>query len=322
VNRPASPLALDAQAMDSSAAPLPAADSKEASRLFARNGRLMLLLSAFFFGGMAVAARSLSGRMGAAQIAFVRFAIGFACVLAIRAWRPEAVRWTRPGLLFWRGLLGGAAVLLYFVAIGHLGAGLATNLNYTFPLWAAIFAAMTLGERLSAPVIAGMLVSTAGLFIAVGPSELDRLLTGLGDPQHRWGLAAGILSSLFGGAATTTIRALRRTDSAMAIFGAFCLFGGLLCLPFALSDWRPIDLELARGLLLVGLLSFCAQTLFTFSLGYVSTAAGAAMAQLTVVSSYVMSALLLGEVPPAHALLGGVVLMAGVLIASIKGASR
>ena len=322
VTQPEQQLTVEQRGPAASPVVQPAADSSFAAQLFAKHGRLLMLSSAFFYGAMAVAARSVSGKLGAAQIAFIRFAIGLACVLAIRAWRPQAVTWTRPRLLVWRGLFGGAAVLLYFVAIKHLGAGLATNLNYTFPIWAAIFASFTLGESLSARVVTGMVVSTAGLFLAVGPEQLGRVVTGLGDAQHRWALVAGIVSSLFGGAATTIIRALRRTDSAMAVFGAFCLFGALLCLPFALADWRPIDLELAAGLFLVGGFSFCAQSLFTFSLGYVSAAAGAAMAQLTVVTSYALAAVLLGELPPTHGLLGGGVVIVGVLIASLKGTGR
>jgi len=293
-------------------APLPAA----ALEALARRGRLAMLLSALSFGLMAVTARSASAELGAAQVAFVRFAVGLACVGAVGAARPGLVQVRRPGLLFWRGAFGGVAVLLYFVAIQRLGAGLATLVNYTFPLWAALFAAATLGERLTARVGAGMALSTAGLAAVVGLDELGRLLSGLGDPGVRLGLACGLVSSVSGGAATTVVRAARRTESALAVFGSFCLVGLAVCLPFALAEWRPVTASLAWRLVVMGLLSFVAQVLFSWALRYVTAGAGSVSTQLTVVVAYAMGALLLGEVPPPSALAGGGLVVAGVLWSS------
>jgi drug/metabolite transporter (DMT)-like permease len=276
-----------------------------------------MVTSALLFGAMSVAARSLSGQLGAAQIALIRFAIGLVLVLGVRAVRPGLVTMQRPWLLFWRGLFGGVAVLLYFVAIGRLGAGLATMLNYTFPLWAALFAAMTLDERVGRRGLTGMALATGGLVVAVGPSSLTRLLDGSG-ASAGLGLAAGLVSSVFGGAATTVVRAARRTESALAVFGGFCLVGALVCLPFALADWRPIQFQSGGMLLLVGLLSFGAQVLFTWSLKYVPAGTGSLTTQLTIVSSYALAALVLGEAVPAHALGGGALVLVGVFLASTR----
>jgi drug/metabolite transporter (DMT)-like permease len=282
-----------------------------------RLGPVLMVTSALLFGAMSVAARSLSGELGAAQIALVRFIIGLAMVLGVRAVRPELVTMQRPWLLFWRGLFGGVAVLLYFVAIGRLGAGLATMLNYTFPLWAALFAAMTLGERVGRRGLSGMVLATGGLVVAVGPSSLSRLFEGSSSGAGI-GLAAGLVSSVFGGAATTVVRAARRTESALAVFGGFCLVGALVCLPFALADWQAIDGHAAAMLLLVGLLSFGAQVLFTWSLKYVPAGTGSLTTQLTIVSSYALAALVLGEAVPAHALGGGALVLVGVFLASTR----
>jgi drug/metabolite transporter (DMT)-like permease len=283
-----------------------------------RLGPLLMVTSALLFGAMSVAARSLSGQLGAAQIAFVRFSIGLVMVLGVRAVRPGLVTMQRPWLLFWRGLFGGVAVLLYFVAIGRLGAGLATMLNYTFPLWAALFAALTLGERVGRRGLSGMAIATGGLVIAIGPSSLAGLVENSSRSGAGLGLAAGLVSSLFGGAATTVVRAARRTESALAVFGGFCLVGAFVCLPFAIADWRPVDGETARMLLLVGLLSFGAQLLFTWSLKYVPAGTGSLTTQLTIVSSYALAALLLGESVPSHALGGGVLVLVGVFLASTR----
>lgn len=284
----------------------------------ARHARGLLLVSSLFFGAMAVAVGAVSSRLGAAQVATVRFAIGLVCVLAAAGLRPGLIRISRPGLLFGRGLFGGLAVLLYFVAIGRVGAGLATLLNYMFPLWGTLFAALALGDRTGPRVLLGMAVATAGLVVVVGAG--GPLAGGRGvDP---WGLLAGLVSGVSGGVATTAVRAARRTESALAVFGAFCLVGGSFCLPFAWQDWRPIDPATAGLLVLVGLLSFVAQVLYTHAFGFVTTGEGAPTTQFAVVVSYGLGAWLLGQRPSAAAIAGGAIVMAGVVITNVPWPGR
>lgn len=285
-------------------------------RVSASRARVILALGAVLFGAMAVATRAASEEHGPAQIAFVRFVLNLAGV-GLWAWlQPKRMRATRPALLFWRGLFGGTAVLLYFTAIAHLGAGLGTLLNYTFPLWATVFAAMFLGERIGLRLLGGMVLATAGLVVVVGPQELSNALQGLGEPMVRWGLLAGVVSSVLAGAATTVVRAVRQTDSALAVFGAFCLIGALVCLPGAMADWRPVSMYSGAMLLLAAAFSFVAQLMFTYALKYVQVGAGALTTQLTVVASYGFAALFLGETIGAGVLVGGAMTMVGVLLAA------
>lgn len=281
----------------------------------ADQGRMLLALSALLFGAMAVATRAVSSELGAAQIGAVRFAIGAVGVGVACAVRPGLFVATRPMLLALRGLFGGAAVLGYFLAIEKLGAGVGTLLNYTFPVWATVFAAAFLGEGVTARVGLGLVAATAGLTIVVGPSTLGDALSGIGEPGVVLGLTAGLLSSVLAGAATTTVRALRRTDSSLAVFFAFCVFGGLVCGAAAWNDWRPIGPRAALILLLVGVLSFFAQLLFTYALKFVATGSGSLTTQLTVVSSFGFAALFLGEPIGVQAVVGAAVVMGGVLLA-------
>lgn len=278
--------------------------------------RLVLGLSALFYGSMAVAMRGASHELAPSQIAFVRFTANLAMVGVWVFLQPRVLRVTRPGVLFWRGALGGTAVVLYFTAIANLGAGLGTLLNYTFPLWATLFAWRFLGESIGGRLLAGMAMASAGLVVVVGPHQISMAFQGLGDPLVRWGLAAGLVSSVLAGAATTVVRSARRTESAVAVFGAFCLVGAFVSLPGALSDWRPISSQAAGFLALVALLSFGAQMLFTYSLRYVGVGAGALTTQLTVVASYGLAAVFLSEPLGAAVLVGGAMTLAGIFIAA------
>jgi drug/metabolite transporter (DMT)-like permease len=86
-----------------------------------------------------------------------------------------------------------------------------------------------------------------------------------------------------------------------------------MCGPLALADWHPVASSLWPALLLVGVLGLCAQLLFTWSLGHVPTGRGGMVQQLTVVASYSLAWLFLGEPIALHVVLGAVLVMGGVL---------
>lgn len=283
------------------------------------HGRAWMVLSALLFGAMAVAARAASHTLPAAEVAFVRFVIGIGATFSFAALRPGSLRPTNLSLLALRGAFGGAAVLSYFVAMEKLNAGLGTLLNNTYPLWGAFIAAVFLGERLTARTLSGFFVAGIGLVGVIGPGEAMSAARGLSDVGIRWAMAAGLASGMLGGFATTIIRKLRRTESAVSVLAAFCIGGAVVCLGPALRVWRPIGAREAALLLLVGALSFGAQLIFTYALKFVPTS-GSVVNLLTVVASYGFAALFLGEDIALHALVGGVIVMAGVYLASTTGA--
>lgn len=114
---------------------------------------LILAGSSLVLAAMALFAKEAADRLPGPEIAFVRFAFGIAaCLVAAltRGMRPR-----NKSALLLRGVLGGSAVLCYFLAIEHLPVGLATLLNYTAPVFTALWGAAVLGERLDRKTVVG-----------------------------------------------------------------------------------------------------------------------------------------------------------------------
>jgi drug/metabolite transporter (DMT)-like permease len=277
----------------------------------------VIALSSLFFASMAVLAKAVRGALSPGQLVLARFVVGLAVMAGWFAWRREWPLLRRPLLLAMRGLLGGGAVYFYFVAIDHLQVGPATVLNYTSPVFAAAFAASFLGERVSRSTLAGMGCAIVGATLVVW-TTLDPskpLTLGVG----AW---AGVVAAVFGGGAQTAIRALRKDTDAATVFFAFCLFGLLWALPFALADWRPVTPAVVAPALAVGLLSAVAQVLFTYGFGYTTAAVGSATTQLTPALSWGMAVALLAE--PLHpvALAGALLCTGGVLWGTQRRSGR
>jgi len=279
-------------------------------------GRVVLAMAAVLFGAMAVSVRAVSAELSAPQITLARSLLGLAGVAVAAGTGLGTLRARRPLLLVLRGLLGGSAVLFYFLSLERLDAGIATLLNSCSPLFTALFAAWFLRERLGPRGVAGLVVATAGLGIVIGPGRVASALAAAGDARWRTGLAAGLASAVLAGASTMTVRAARRTDSSLSVFAAFCLGGAVVCVPGAVALWRPVTLHAAALLLLVGGLSLAAQMLFTHALRYVPAGSGSTITQLAVAASFGFAALFLGEPLPAGALGGAAVTVAGIVLAA------
>ncbi|MCP3103222.1 DMT family transporter [Myxococcus sp. K15C18031901] len=271
-------------------------------------GTPLLVFSSMAFAVMALCARLLAGRLSPGQVAAGRFALGLlflACYFPLMRRRP---RFGRVPLWALRGIFGGSAVYLYFIAIDRMTVGPAVLLNACWPIYAAIIGWLFLRERVTGTLFGGLVLTTlgAGLVMWSTMGEGTSVSMGLG----AW---AGMASAVLGGAAVVVIRALRHETDAATVFLSFCLFGLLFSLPFALQDWRPLGWDVALPLLGVGVSSVVGQMTFTYAFGYVTAVAGGVATQLTPVFSWVMGALLLGEAVSPVAVTGALVCIAGVL---------
>jgi len=276
-----------------------------------------LVAAALVFAAMALATKLAAARLPGPEIAFVRFLIGLvACAIAATRFRLRA----RNKLgLFMRGAYGGAAVLFYFLGIAHLPVGIATLLNYTAPVFTAIYAAAFLGEAITRATLGALGLTSVGVVLVMfGTTPAGSLgLSTLG----RWQLV-GVLSAMLSGAAVATIREVRKTDGSWEIFAAFCLAGAVISAGPALAAWvtpRPVEWLILAA---VGVTSVIGQLLMTHALRYVRAAVGGVIAQLTPVASLALGWVMLGERIGELAMVGAALTLAGVSVGAYLAAGR
>jgi drug/metabolite transporter (DMT)-like permease len=273
-----------------------------------RRPLLILAASAVFFALMALAAKLAAARLGGGEIAFVRFAVMLLPVLAVPRLTRSALEFHRVDLLVYRGLFGGLAVLLYFLAIAHIPVGVATLLNNASPVWSVGFAALFLGEPVERRLLLPLAAALAGMALAAGGGHGVGLFLTFG----RWE-AVGFASSILSGAAYAAIRAARRTEGSWSVYSSFCLFGLLSTAPFAVAGFRRPTSREWFLLLAVGAFAVGAQLLMTYAYRWVTNLQAGVLSQLTVVLSILFGAAFLGEVPTPLQVLGSLLTLAGVL---------
>ncbi len=264
--------------------------------------------SAVSFALMAVAAKLAAKTLPGDEIAFVRFGLMLLPLIAVPGLAKRAVTFDRLDLLVYRGVFGGIAVLLYFLALAHVPVGTATLLNYSSPIFSVLFAAFFLGESVRRWVLLPAAVAFLGVAMVTGGLESGGLLAHFG----RWE-AVGLASAVLSGAAVAAIRAARRTESSWAIYGSFTLFGLLVTAPLGILHWRtPTGREwLLLGA--VGATSIAAQLLMTYAYRWVTNVQSGAMAQLTVLIAFALGALLLDEPFGMNQALGSLLTLGGII---------
>ncbi|MEU5098124.1 EamA family transporter [Streptomyces sp. NPDC020996] len=282
---------------------------------------LLYLIVAGFAWGTAGAAASLvyrTGDMGPVALSFWRCALGLVLLLAAGRLRPRvrpAVREPFARRAVRAGLTGvGLAVFqtAYFAAVAATGLAVATVVTLgAGPVFIALGARLTLGERLGRGGVAAVAGALAGLGV---------LVLGSGGATVRpWGVLLALASAAGYSVMTLLTRWWGRgggTDAAETSVGAFAVTS-LCLLPFALAEGLlPHTPDPVR---LVWLLAYIAAV--PTALAYALYFAGAAVVRsatvsvimlLEPVSAAVLAIALLGERLTAATLVGTLLMLGSV----------
>jgi len=180
--------------------------------------------SALSFSLMAAVIKILSEELSTGEILFFR---GIGCsLLTIAALRAHRVSifGNRRAALAVRGLLGFLGLYLYCSALRRIPLADAMALQYTHPIFAAVFSYFLLRERMPQTGPIALAICAAGGFLILDPQ-------GTGDIE---GNLIGLASGCVAGLAYTCVRALSKTEDPMVIMLAFHLatlvFGAALTL--------------------------------------------------------------------------------------------
>lgn len=271
-----------------------------------------MLLGYFLLGCMPVLVKLAPERgVRAEDVVFWRFLLGCLLVGLTVALTRARLRTEQPRVLLLRGALGAVAVQMYFASIELAGAGMGTLLNYTYPVWANVIAAL-LGHRAPRGFWPLLGLAMTGVVLVLDPVFSS---VGLGE-------VLGLASAVGAGGAVLTIKKLRETDGELVILLSFCGVGALLALPTSLATGMAgrissVGSDPAVWLLLlgIGLLAYFGQLFFTRGYKNTSIELGTVLSLTVPVVASLTGVLFAGEVLSVSYFIGGaMILLACALI--------
>lgn len=217
-----------------------------------------------------------------------RFAIGMALLGTAAMCRRIRLEFTSSSLLLSRGFVGGMAVFIFFWSINAIGLGKGTLLSYSSPVFATIWGALLLRERVSPRSCAFIALAFCGF-----------VLTSLGRGDELGGLGLNECIALGGamlsGLAIVIVRKLRATESSYAIFFSQCVIGfWLMLIP---ANLMPAAIGIGGGFILlgIGVTAAIGQLLMTYSYKALPVSQGSIIMLVTPVTNIVIGMAAFGE---------------------------
>ncbi len=276
-------------------------------------GTFLILASTIAFCLMSMLVRYASDIDGYKTTLF-RFVVGLGILGTAALFGKVRLRFTHGPLLFLRGLFGGAGILIFFLSIPRLGLGKATVLLYSFPIFASLFGAIFLKERLGVIRLAAILTAFAGIGLLGSDSGSAGTLTGLFGKHE----LLAILGAVLGGIALVMVKKLHDTDSSYAIFFAQCVIG--LWIVIVPANTIPCSVGLSGGLLLVaiGVTSATGQLLATEGYRHLEIAQASLLGMLVPVLNYVLGVVAFGEPVSVRSILGAAIVVGSCAIVLLK----
>ena len=147
-----------------------------------------MLVAAIGFAIMGALVKVGAQKFTSAELVFYRSLFGLVVVWAFIAVKKRPLATPFFGMQMSRALVGFASLVLFFYAIEHLTLATAITLNYTSPLFLAIFTPFLLHEKLHNTLIVALVIGFLGVVLLLKPTFTSQqwfagclgLLSGIG----------------------------------------------------------------------------------------------------------------------------------------------
>lgn len=279
---------------------------------------LWMLVASLLFSLMGAAVKYASRHYGVTEILFYRSVIGAVCLFAFVHVRGMSLATPHARMHLARGVVGTAAVFLWFYATTVLPLGTALTLNYTSPLFLALLvvaAALRARGRIDWPLMATVAIGFVGVLLVLQPNFA---------PAQAVGALAGLVSGVLSAVAYWQVKQLGEAgEPEWRVVFYFSLTGTILggagTVP---AGFSPHTASGAMLLLAIGVSTLLAQLAMTRAYGQGRTETAASLQFSAIVFASVLGVVLFGDRIPLIGWAGIAVIIASGIASTALTARR
>jgi drug/metabolite transporter (DMT)-like permease len=275
-------------------------------------------------GAAITATRFVAGAISPTSLAFLRYAIGVACLVPALA-MIRRVRFAKrdiaPIALLGIGQFGVLIALLNY-GLQTVPAGRGALIFAAFPLLTLLFAALVGHERIAISKLAGILITLLGVALALG----EKLMSdGAAQAASDWTGELAILGAAATGAICSVLYRpyLRRYPTLPVSAFAMAAAAAALLAPAALGDLFVAPAHLSErawaAIVFIGLSSGGGYVLWLWALANIAATRVTVFLSLSPVTAAVLGVTLLGEPVTLGMMAGVVCVAAGLWVANREG---
>lgn len=274
-----------------------------------------MALAAFFFSLMSLLVKVAGQRLPSSELVMGRSIVSL--VISYAMLKQANVRpWgKRTGLLVVRGFVGFGGLLCFFYAIPRLPLADVTVIQFTNPVFTAVFAALLLKERMNKAVVLSIGLSLSGVLLIAQPSFLFGARAVSLDLTA---VAVALAGAVFAGAAYTAVRKLRETEHPLVVVFYFPLVSIPACIPLLIPVFIwPTPLECLM-LLGIGILTQIAQVFLTRGLHLEPAGRATSVSYLQILFAAGWGMIFFTEFPDPLSIAGAALVVGGIIITARK----
>lgn len=278
-------------------------------------GTALILASSCVYSVMACLIKYAS-EIGSYRMSFIRFLFGLCILCVLMLTGKIRLKFNNRALLVARGVLGGTAVWITYLAIVKLGISKGTVIMFSYPVYASIFGVIILKEKLRLINLFSIVCALVGLYLLVVHTGGYRALLSVGKYE-----IIAIVGAVLAGLAVVIIRKLHETETTFEIFFVQCLFGTLLMIIPANMGNHSVSINGILLLLGIAGCAFVGQLMMTEGFRYLPVNIASILMMGELIMNYSIGVIIFGEATSMRSV-GGAALILVACVCCLMGRSN
>lgn len=266
-------------------------------------GTALILSSSCVYSVMACLIKS-AAEIGSYRISFIRFLFGLCILCVLMLTGKIRLKFNNRALLVARGILGGTAVWIAYLAIVKLGIAKGTVIIYSYPVFASVFGVIILKEKFRLINLVSIVFALVGLYLLVVQRGGYRALLAVGKYE-----IIVIIGAAMSGLTVTIIRKLHETETTFEIFFVQCLFGTLLMIIPANMGNHSVSINGIMLLLGIAGCAFVGQLMMTEGFRYLPVNIASILMMGELIMNYSIGVIIFGEATSMRSVSGAALIL-------------
>ena len=276
------------------------------------NNRFNLVFASLFFSLMTVCVKKIDEAIPIYELVFFR-SIFSLIITSLIIKKKKINPWGKnKALLILRGLLGTTALMCIFYSIRNMPLSISTVIQYTYPIFISIFAALLFKEKINFKLISALFIGWFGILIILNPyqSKLYEI--------DNFSIFIAFVGALTTSLAYIAVKKLSSREDIFIIIKYFPLISVITLLPIVCLNWITPQVNDLIWIIGIGIFTQAGQTFLTLGLKNLPASQASSINYLQVLFGSIWGIYIFGENITLNFVIGSLFVLLGTIISTSK----
>ena len=276
------------------------------------NNKFNLVFASLFFSLMTVCVKKIDEAIPIYELVFFR-SIFSLIITSLIIKKKKINPWGKnKALLILRGLLGTTALMCIFYSIRNMPLSISTVIQYTYPIFISIFAALLFKEKINFKLISALFIGWFGILIILNPYQ-SRLYE-----IDNFSIFIAFVGALTTSLAYIAVKKLSSREDIFIIIKYFPLISVITLLPIVCLNWITPQVNDLIWIIGIGIFTQAGQTFLTLGLKNLPASQASSINYLQVLFGSIWGIYIFGENITLNFVIGSLFVLLGTIISTSK----